>query len=107
MSAVDVEKRFDEIKDKNGVEGVILFNSLGQIIKSSYDNEETTFTIYHAITPLVEAGKQAAKEISPKDEMGMLTLHLGGKEIVIIAGGTFHMVVTLSLIHISEPTRPY
>ena len=42
-----------------------------------------------------------------REELGYLLGQLGGVDVIGQAGNGLEAVDTLSLIHISEPTRPY
>merc|ERR1712087_141282 len=92
IMASDVEEMFKRLMTYKDVQGVMIINSEGLPIRTTFDN---ALTIQYAaqIQQLARKSQAAVRELDPQDELQFLRLRTAKKEIMVAPSQEFVMCV--------------
>ncbi|KAI6198415.1 Dynein light chain roadblock [Aphelenchoides fujianensis] len=89
---VDVEETVKRIQSQKGVSGVIIMDSFGRSVRSTFD-EETTAQHADVLQQLCEKSKNVVKELDQTNDLTFLRLRTRTNEIMIAPDKDFLVAV--------------
>ena len=89
----EIEDIFTRIRDRQGVDGIIIVNSDGMPIKSSIDDTNVQTQYAHLITALAAKARHCVRDLDPTNELTFLRIRSKKSEIMVAPDKDFTLIV--------------
>eukprot|EP01017_Pseudomicrothorax_dubius_P045333 TRINITY_DN7826_c0_g1_i10.p2 TRINITY_DN7826_c0_g1~~TRINITY_DN7826_c0_g1_i10.p2 ORF type:complete len:108 (-),score=36.47 TRINITY_DN7826_c0_g1_i10:162-485(-) len=91
----EVEETINRIKLHKSVQGIVIVNNSGEIIKSSYppEKKEEEIAITSAIPQLAAKARSTVRDLDPTNDLTFLRIRSKNNEILVAPDKDFMLIV--------------